>query len=111
PLVSFCTALAKVCSSSVHCGMPTLVKFAGVASLCTRAGGYWEALARAVDGDADAPAAPPQPTLADRDRAELLARYGQPVWLNPLSPGDAEWVREEAFARAAADAAHRRHLP
>ena len=85
---------------------------AGVAALCTRTAGY-DLSNPGLYGDV--PAAPQQPTPADRDRAELLARYGAPVSLNPLPrehlPGDvSEWVREEAFERARADAARRRHL-
>ena len=83
-----------------------------MAALCTRTAGY-DLSNPGLYGDV--PAAPPQPTPADRDRAELLARYGAPVSLNPLPrehlPGDvSEWVREEAFERARADAARRRHL-
>ena len=82
---------------------------AGVAALCTRANGYnlsHPGLRGLYD---DAPAAPPPPTRAERDHAELLARYGAPVSLGPRVADLPAHVRE-GLERARADVARTRHL-
>jgi hypothetical protein len=57
---------------------------------------------------------PQEPTWAERERQrhydELLARYGQPVTLNPIMPEHPEHVRE-GIMRAKADALRRRNDP
>ena len=74
---------------------------AGVAALCTRTAGYD---LRAIPVcTARSPAAPPQPTPADRDRAALLARYGQPV-------GSYLLPRETVAAARAAEAKLPEHV-
>jgi hypothetical protein len=83
---------------------------AGVAALCTRANGYnlsHPGLRGLYD---DAPVTPPPPTRAERDHAELLARYGAPVSLGPRVADLPAHVRE-GLERARADVARTRHLP
>ena len=76
------------------------------------AGAYEDALTRAIADDHV-----PDPVLAlqeqqrQRRHDELMARYGQPVVLNPPPRELLSEAQREAFDRARADAARARQLP
>ena len=75
---------------------------AGVATLCSRAGGY-DLFAPGLYDDDVAPAEPLQPTPAEGDRAALMQRYGQPV-------GSYLLPRETVAAARAAEAKLPEHV-
>ena len=85
---------------------------AGVAAICTRTAGY-DLSHPGLYGDV--PAAPTlPPTPGQQAHAELMARVSAPVSINRIAPEIVSaWraQRDQTFARAAADAAQRRHLP
>jgi hypothetical protein len=91
------------------------VVFGSLYGLASHLGAYADLLAKATRWD-DEPAAELsyQQQEAERRHRELMARYGQPVVLNPIPP---EYLAErellpfqrEAIARARADAAARRN--
>ena len=83
---------------------------AGVAALCTRAGGrYIMDLPGLFDEAPEETAPPPLLSPAARDRELLMARYGGPVC--PIARQDVPEHLRAAFDRARADAARRAHLP
>jgi hypothetical protein len=92
------------------------VVFGALHGLASHLGAYADLLGKATAWDEEpAPELSWQQQEAERRRRELMARYGQPVSLNPIPREHVE--REllphqvEALARARADAAARRNDP